>query len=540
MNIQILETLVLCACACSLLTPIVEISQGKLRGLRGLFGQNRYYNIPYAVADRFRRPSEPQKWKGVYEAIHRNPELRCPQWRRFLVFGREDCLLLDVFSPESVPPQSKVPVMVYFHGGAYYMGAKNLYDPQFLVLKNVVVVTVNYRLGVLGFLCLNEITNLGLRDQVAALKWIRNNIAAFNGDEENVTICGESAGASSAAFHLLSESSKGLFHRVILMSGTALSVWAFNQEPVEPAMQDARKLAIVTTQHDVIKTFNATPLDTLIEATKDTSVNPRHFKYSPCVDTFSTDPFFRGAPYDLIKSGNFNQVPVMMGYTECEGSYFYGLLDSGSVAYLNDNFEQTVPSLFSWCPSNRKKIGRLLRSHYFGNRDITMDSVRDLISFYSDWVAYAANVAFSKVLTKYSHEPVYNYLFAYEGGREFAKTFIPHLPGPVHAGELFYIFKPFGIPLWTSPRDKKFIEKLTTMITNFMRYGKPTIKKTKALPVEWARATRNSSNIMVLDSNLSVIRKAYKRHSGEFFLKLLCDYGQAGYVPCDSAQICLT
>lgn len=395
----------------------------------------------------------------------------CPQWRKIFVFGTEDCLFLDVFSPEWATPGSKLPVMVYLHGGAYYMGAKNLYDPEFLVLKNVIVVTVNYRLGVLGFLCLNEISNLGLRDQVAALKWVQKNIAAFGGDVDNVTICGESAGASSAALHLLSELSKGLFHKVILMSGTALSVWAFNQEPTLPAFADARKISQVNTEEDVVRVLTTATLETLVKATKDVSVNPRHFKYSPCVETNSTDPFFSDSPYNIIKSGKFNSVPVMMGYTESEGSFFYGLLDETSVAKLNDNFVNMIPSLFSWCPSNKLRVASLLRSHYFGVSNITIKSVRSLIQFYSDWVAYAAIITFSKLLTNFSNEPIYNYLFAYEGDREFAKISIRRLKGPVHAGELFYIFKPFGIPMLVSTRDQMFIFSFTAMLTNFMRYG---------------------------------------------------------------------
>ncbi|XP_045502270.1 uncharacterized protein LOC123699375 [Colias croceus] len=522
-----------------LLTPVVEISQGKLQGLRSVFGQNRYYNIPFAVADRFQKPKRPPNWKGIFKAIYRSPSLKCPQWRASTLVGVEDCLLLDVYTPEWTKPGVKLPVMIYFHGGAYYMGAKNLYDPEFLVVKNVIVVTANYRLGVLGFLCLNDISNLGLWDQVAALKWIQSNIVGFGGDEENVTICGESAGASSASFHMVSKASKGLFHKAILMSGTALSAWAFNVEPVGPTFEDARRIAPVQSGEDVIKLFTKIPLRTLIKATKDTSVNPRYFKYSPCVDANSSEPFFIDAPYNIIKSRNFNHVPVMMGYTESEGSYFYGLLNEGSVRNLNENFDDMIPCLFTWCSDNeRREIAKSLRTHYFDSGNITINSVNSLVKYYSDWVAYAAIAAFSRVLTKFSNQPVYNYLFSYEGDREFARFFVSHLKGPVHGGELFYIFKPFGISMILSARDRRFIDKLTTMIANFMKYGNPTPKSTKYLPLQWPRATSNSSNIMVLDKQPVVIDQPYERHRGDFFLSLLCKYGLAGYVPCDSAQMC--
>lgn len=392
----------------------------------------------------------------------------------FFITGAEDCLYLDVYTPNNARPSTRAPVMVFFHGGAYYKGSKELYDPEFLVTKGAVVVIINYRLGVLGFLCLNGVSNLGLRDQVAALRWVRRNIAKFGGDPDNVTLCGQSAGASSASLHLLTELSKGLFHKAILMSGTALSTWAFNIEPFTAALEDSRKLSSSVTEEDVFNTFAQADLRTLIEATHDTSVNPRFFKYSPCVDVNVSQPFFKDTPYNILKSGKFNQVPLMVGYTDNEGGFFYRLLSEESVSDLSDHFTERLPCVFSWCSiEDRKSIGRMIRSHYFGEGYLDYHtSVRGLIKYYSDWIAYGSINAFSKVMAQFSDQPVFNYQFSYEGNRNFGKFIAgTDFNGTTHAGEIFYMFKPAGISLPLSKQDIIAIDRWTTLILNFMKFG---------------------------------------------------------------------
>ncbi|XP_047535864.1 esterase FE4-like [Vanessa atalanta] len=452
-------------------TPVLEISQGKLRGLRGN-GQDRYLSIPYATCERFQLPKKPPKWKGILNAI--NPFVRCPQKMFFFTTGDEDCLYLDVFVPEWTKKSDKLPVLVFIHGGAYFKGSKELYDPEFLVIKGAIVVNINYRLGVLGFLCLNGISNLGLRDQVAALKWIQQNIALFGGDPDNVTLSGQSAGASSASLHLLSNLSKGLFHKSILMSGNAFSTWAFNVEPFSVALEDARKISAADTEEDVYDIFANALVSTLMDATYDTSVNPRYFKYSPCVDNNFTDPFFNGTPYDIVKSGKFNKVPIIVGYTDAEGGFFYRLLSNKLVKDLNENFSDRLPCVFSWCSEKeRNKIGKSLRNHYFRQGSINYKtSVKGLIQYYSDWIAYGSINAFSKIMTEFSDQSVFNYQFSYDGSRDYGKLISGVVfEGTTHAGELFYIFKPLGMSLPMPENDRIMIDRFTTLILNFMKHG---------------------------------------------------------------------
>ena len=192
----------------------------------------RFLGIPYARADRFAAPQPTEAWSGVRDA--RSFANQCPQ--RFIGkvkrkrvsgpgFG-EDCLNLNVWMPSGGAAGLK-PVFVWIHGGAFITGTGNSYDGATLAEEgDICVVTINYRLGVLGWVNLGEAlgnpaipSNLGLRDQIAALEWIRDNIAAFGGDPANVTICGESAGSTSVSMLMLCQRAWSLFHAGILMSG---------------------------------------------------------------------------------------------------------------------------------------------------------------------------------------------------------------------------------------------------------------------------------------------------------------------------------
>ncbi|KPJ10394.1 Esterase FE4 [Papilio machaon] len=523
-------------------TPVLATPQGRLRGVLGPDGQRRYYGIPYATAGRFQAPREAPPWSGVLEAVDRFRS--CPQMLFSAVVGSEECLVLDVHAPARVRSARGLPVMVFIHGGAYYYGTRAHYDPEYLVAKDVVVVVINYRLNVLGFLCVNGVSNLGLRDQVAALRWVRQNIAAFGGAPGDVTLCGQSAGAAAATMHLVSRASRGLFHKVIAMSGSLLAPWAFNLEPQAPALNDARKLAPADTERDIYEVFLNSPIDDLIRATADTSVDPRYFKYSPCMDSNATDPFFLGAPYDMLRKGEFTKVPMMIGHAEDEGVLFFGLREREILKKLDEEFEERLPSVFSWCPSNRRAIAGALRSHYFGAGSVSEAAGRGLVDFYSDWIVRGTHDAFLRLLASVSDEPIYNYIFSYRGSRNFA-TMLAKLRGgagsgasATHSDDIFYIFKPGGLPLPVTPSDRTFIDRLTLLITNFMRFGDPTpASRSSALSFRWPRW--NASVALRLSGSPQPVRSRAGTASGPF-LRALCMHGQRGHVPCDSAAICAT
>jgi para-nitrobenzyl esterase len=210
---------------------VVQTASGAVRGVVAP-DYRVFEGIPYAAdpvgALRWALPAPPQPWQGVRDAT--KPGLRCPQdTRRDPDYGRpagEDCLNLNVWTPHGATPENPRPVLVWIHGGGFLNGSADIYDARWMATRgDIVVVTVNYRLGTLGFLAhpalgrSDDIGNYGLADQQAALRWVHDNIAEFGGDPAKVTIAGESAGAMSVCDHLVAPQSAGLFRAAILQSG---------------------------------------------------------------------------------------------------------------------------------------------------------------------------------------------------------------------------------------------------------------------------------------------------------------------------------
>ncbi|XP_070551779.1 carboxylesterase 4A-like [Ptychodera flava] len=222
------------------LDPTVEIKSGKLVGKSVDFSHKDvdvtrtlhvFKGIPYAeppVGDlRFRPPQSKAPWEGVHDATEFGPICIQPP-DQFVDIGgaqSEDCLFLNIYAPKTAG--DLLPVMVWIHGGAFYVGAgsEHFYDGTALAaIGDVIIVTFNYRIGAFGFFVTGDehaTGNYGFLDQIEALKWVQENIAAFGGDASRVTVFGESAGSMSAEFLMLSPLADGLFHRAIMQSGTS-------------------------------------------------------------------------------------------------------------------------------------------------------------------------------------------------------------------------------------------------------------------------------------------------------------------------------
>jgi len=232
--------------------PIVTIDGGRVRGL-AVPGGYVFRGLPYGAPPtgrlRWRTPQPPAEWHGIRDATTFAPS--CPQAQGSFTLGPqdEDCLYLNVVTPRLNDRRhaNDLPVFVWIHGGGFTSGAGRDYDPIKLAAEGIVVVTVNYRLGALGFLSHPALAswpggssgNYGLMDQQAALRWVRFNIEQFGGDPDNVTIAGESAGGTAVLAHLVSRGSRGLFHRAIVQSGS----FALTQQTLASAEADGRMFA---------------------------------------------------------------------------------------------------------------------------------------------------------------------------------------------------------------------------------------------------------------------------------------------------------
>ena len=212
--------------------PVVKLLEGRARGVV-VAGGSAFRGLPYAAPPtgdrRWRAPRPPANWSDIRDASAFAPS--CPQGNGSFTSGKqdEDCLYLNVYTPESSQHSKRpVPVLVWLHGGGFSTGAGRDYDPVKLMANGVVVVTINYRLGALGFLSHPALAarrseptgNYGLMDQQEALRWVQDNIERFGGDAQNVTVAGESAGGLAVLAQLVSRGSRGLFQRAIVESGS--------------------------------------------------------------------------------------------------------------------------------------------------------------------------------------------------------------------------------------------------------------------------------------------------------------------------------
>ena len=219
-----------------------------------------------------------------------------------------------------------LPVLIFIHGGHFTEGASEKYLPDFFMDEDVVLVTPNYRLGVLGFLNTGDGVvrgNMGLKDQSLALRWVAANIEAFGGDPKRVTLSGESAGSSCVHNHVLSPMSRGLFQRAISMSGTALASWARMRNPKEQAVRFAKRAKCPTADtKEMVRCLRKLPSQDLIALEGDMLEYPRNpmTLFVPTVETVKDERTFLGEqPEEVLKSGDFNKVPFLTGVNSHEG-----------------------------------------------------------------------------------------------------------------------------------------------------------------------------------------------------------------------------
>ncbi|XP_058065101.1 liver carboxylesterase 1-like, partial [Anopheles bellator] len=239
----------------------------------------------------------------------------------------EDCLFLNVYTPSSSSGQR--PVLVFIHGGGYSagFGDEGLYGSQYFMTEDVVVVTFNYRLGVLGFFSSGDQAaagNWGLKDCIMALRWVQDHIAAFGGDAGSVTIYGESAGAAIVDLLLLSPLTGGLFHRAIASSGSPFNSWAFQPNPVHYAKRLAEVLDLETTDTTaMVAALRLVPYRALIEQQEDVYssaplLGPLDF--GPVVEPLDAPGpiVLPRTPMELIEDGAYQAVPLLTGFNNLE------------------------------------------------------------------------------------------------------------------------------------------------------------------------------------------------------------------------------
>ncbi len=307
-----------------------QTKQGALRGFERL-GCLQFRGIPYATVERWRPPQPAPSWDGVREATEFGPI--CPQvvgtMERMAGQTRpvhpmdEDCLALNVYT-ESL--DGSRPVMVWIHGGAFATGSGRIpwYSGHNFVRDGVVVVTINYRINAFGFLFLDELFDdysgtgtIGIRDQVAALEWVRDNIASFGGDPSNVTIFGESAGGFSVSTLLSSPKAKGLFTKAIPQSGAAHNA-STSERGTTVARAFLEIVGVEPGDADALRSLTTEQIVDALQEVGEGNVSGGRLPWQPTIG----DDVVPVPPIDALRNGFAADVPVLTGTNLDEWNLF--------------------------------------------------------------------------------------------------------------------------------------------------------------------------------------------------------------------------
>lgn len=350
---------------------VVYTNSGPIRGqlLTSIFEHKTFYSfkgIPYAVPPknelRFLPPIPVHPWNAIKDSFDFGNV--CYQYNpinKTQLIGDEDCLFLNVYTQDTTPVKPKS-VMVYIHGGGFFFGSGNddLQGPDLLINEDVVLVTLNYRVGVLGFMSLGTPEysgNQGLKDQQLALIWINKNIHLFGGNKDQITLFGQSAGSSSSHFHILAPGSQGLFKQTIEISYT-FDMWSIFEKGDH--MQDMFEFAVSENQ-------NVTTYEQLVHFLKTTQANkfPVYFpiiqyypsntpiiitsKWLPVVENSKAkQPFMQLSPADIMLERHFStNINIMAGYTNAEGLFFGtpNIVRPELLSEINNSFAIELPSI---------------------------------------------------------------------------------------------------------------------------------------------------------------------------------------------------
>ncbi|XP_037945477.1 esterase B1 [Teleopsis dalmanni] len=371
--------------------------------------------------------------------------------------GKEDCLYLNVYT-KTLKNENLMPVLVWIYGGGFQMGeaSREIYSPDYFMMENVVLVTISYRLGPLGFLSLNEKNldvpgNAGLKDQVLALKWVKRNCHFFGGNPDNITVFGESAGGGSTHYMMLTEQTRGLFHKAVIMSGSALAPWANI-----PQRNWAYRLAKATGYKG--ENIDAAVLEYLQQSKASSitkvadellTMDERHervnFSFGPTVEPYdSAHCVIPTSPLDMMRNCWGNDIPMLIG-----GNSFEGLLVFPEARKFPDlltklgDCEYLTPMDANLSDEKRKEYGRQLKETYFGEKEPSWDTIlhySDVCSYKYFWHGIHRTVL-SRVHN--ATAPTYLYRFDFDSKHHNLMRIIfcgRKVRGTCHADDLVYLF----------------------------------------------------------------------------------------------------
>ncbi|XP_074142607.1 carboxylesterase 4A [Sminthopsis crassicaudata] len=515
-------------------SPVAVTKYGVLLGKQTRVGGktvNIYLGVPFAKPPvgklRFAPPEPPEPWDDLRNAVTYPPACLQQSWgqiahlyfsnQKFLTWLRfqEDCLYLNIYTPAHAQRRNRLPVMVWFPGGAFVIGAASTYDGSVLSAhENVVVVSIQNRLGILGFLSTGDAHargNWALLDQIAALRWVQENIAGFGGDPNSVTLFGQSSGAICISGLILSPLSKGLFHRAISQSGTALLNSFISYEPLKIAKRIAKVAKCETNSTQALVRCLRSKSEAEIQKLSNTmnffklnfTANPQETLWF--VPAVVDGVVFTDSPKALLARGNFQQVPYLLGVNYIEFNWLLPYIMNAPVQPRIISSSKIFELLwnFSLLLNITKDQIPLVVKEYIGDFNFEQGKFKELVQIRNNFLELAGDGTFlvTSIQTARLHRDAGLPVYFYEFKHHPKTTFIIKARHDVadHGDEISFILGTRLHKKHASEEEKKLSRNMMKYWANFARTGDPNSHGL----VEWPRY-ENEEKYLLLDLKQSV------------------------------------
>ncbi|CAK6966374.1 carboxylesterase 3 [Scomber scombrus] len=502
--------------------PVVSLTNGQIRGeyvtVKGTEKLvKQYLGIPFARPPvgplRLAAPQDAEPWEGERDGTRQPP--MCIQDPEIVVNVSktmsmqytppelsEDCLYLNVYTPAEAARGDKLPVMVWIHGGGLTMGAASQYDGSPLAAyENIVMVVIQYRLGILGFLSTGDEHargNWGLLDQLAALRWVQENIEVFGGDPQTVTIAGESAGGISASILTLSPQAKGLFHRAIFQSGVATLGTYTTSHPLAYAKVVANLTGCDrSTTEELVQCMKGKSKDELVDATK---------KLKLYLGAAVDGVFLTDTAEELLKRKEVLKVPVMMGITNHEFGWILPQSFAPPGWENGMNRESVLPVINMFNPAGASSANVLIADEYLKDAK-TPEEIRDGFTEIMGDLLMTLSVVKVAGYHADAGVPVYMYEFVHRA--DIHKHSRPSFVKADHADDVGFMF---GGCFWNgnikiigtiTKDDETVCRTMMSYWANFVRTGSPDGPGV----VSWPQYDRQNQKYMELGLTQTVNEK---------------------------------
>ncbi|GLH15213.1 Esterase FE4 [Gryllus bimaculatus] len=502
--------------------PIVRTAQGEIRGQQKEAVTGSTYlswnGVPYAKPPvgelRFKDSLSPEPWEGVRDALEDGsmciqPRLGDGVWPDGSTIGDEDCLFLNIYSPQ-LPTwlEDSLPVLVYVHGGGFVIGSSS-------------------------FLYLNESApgNAGMKDQVMALRWVQKNIAGFLGRPSEVTLAGESAGGASVHLNVLSPLTKGLIRRAISQSGNALDRWAIQTAPEETSLRlaDAVNCSREDYNQTVVCLRGVATQDLIVAAFSSalTDVDRNRlgpFTFVPTNDfpVEGVETFLPAPAIEMVKKNLYHPVPFLTGFTSRES-----FLNLPVAFFLNETVARILDA--SWDTKilpelslpddgdNNEEALSALRQFYMDGQPLTNDTLLGFMDMLTD-IQFGKAVYYCLRMMAESYKTVlHQYIFDVSDELNTLKIAlnVTDIPGAGHGEDNNYLFRIEGLPeVSENSSSARIRREMVRLWTNYIKFGDPTpIDDPLLQGVDWKPFTKHEHNYLYIGEELHSGKDLYKNRS---------------------------